>query len=209
MRRPDDVPRVAGGGRDSRQRGPARRSAAALPRGRRARRRARRGDEPVRRRAAGQAGRHGRDGEVPQDRGDRPPRPDRRRAAGRDEPRDFRRRGALRSLLRAGSVVADRVHHRRQRRRERRGRALPQVRVDGAQRPPRARRAHHRRSRRIRRRRARQRRVRPARARPRLRGVAGGHDRDHGQAHAPSPRPRRWRSRPSTMSGRPAQRWPR
>ena len=110
-----------------------------------------------------------------------------RRPARRAQPGDIDRCRSARSLLRARPVVADRVHDRRQRRRERRGRALSQIRLDGAQRPPRARCAHHRRDRRIRRRLPRQRRLRPARAHPRVGGAARRHDRNHGQAHAQAP----------------------
>ena len=91
---------------------------------------------------------------------------------------------STRPLLRAGSVVADRLHHRRQRRRERRRRPLPQVRPHRAQRPPRARRHHRRRHRRVRRRRARLAGLRPAGADQRFRGPARGDHRGHRQADA-------------------------
>ena len=55
------------------------------------------------------------------------------RAAGRAQPGDLRGGRALRAVLRARSVVADRLLDRRQRGRERRRRALPQVRPHGAQ----------------------------------------------------------------------------
>ena len=57
----------------------------------------------------------------------------RARAARRAQSRDIGSGGAVRPLLRAGSVEPDRVLDRRQRRREFRRRALPQVRADGAQ----------------------------------------------------------------------------
>ncbi len=97
---------------------------------------------------------------------------------------DLRGGGPVRPLLRAGPLLADRLHDRRQRRRERRRRALPQVRPHRPQRPARARRAHHRRDRRIRRRRAGQPRLRPAGAGDRFRGSARRHHRDHREAHA-------------------------
>ena len=99
------------------------------------------GTEPFRRRVAGQAGRAAVAGEIPPDPRDRSAGAHGGRAAGRAQPRDLRGRGAVRPLLRAGPVVADRLHDRRQRRRERRRRALSQVRAHRAQRPPRARRA--------------------------------------------------------------------
>ena len=52
------------------------------------------------------------------------------RAAGRAQSRDLRSRRRVRPVLRARSVVADRLLDRRQRRRERGRRALPQVRPD-------------------------------------------------------------------------------
>ena len=64
-----------------------------------------------------------------------------RGAAGRAQPRHLRGGGALRPVLRARSRLADRLHHRRQRRRELGRRALPQVRPHGAQRAARARRS--------------------------------------------------------------------
>jgi glycolate oxidase len=63
----------------------------------------------------------------------------RRGAAGRAQPGDLRGGRAARPVLRARSVLADRLLDRRQRGRELRRRALPQVRPDGAQRAARAR----------------------------------------------------------------------
>ena len=168
MRRPHDVSRAACGGRDSGGRSAGRGDPCALSRGARAGRRPRRGYEPFRRSASRQARRAALAREVPADHCDRSAGAHRGRPAGRAQPRDQRSGRALRSLLRAGSVFADRVHDRRQRRGERRRRPLSQVRAHRAQRAPRARRADHRRDRRIRRRRARQRGLRPARARQRL-----------------------------------------
>ena len=48
--------------------------------------------------------------------------------------RDFRGGGAPRVSLRARPALADRLHHRRQRRREFRRRALPEIRTHGQQR---------------------------------------------------------------------------
>ena len=73
------------------------------------------------------------------------------RAAGRDQPRHLQAPRAARLLLRARSVVAERVHDRRQRRREFRRRALPQVRLHRQPRGRRARRARRRQRRRHRR----------------------------------------------------------
>ena len=74
---------------------------------------------------------------------DRPARAHRRRAVRCAQPRHQRSRRAVRSLLRAGSVEPDRLHHRRQRGRELGRRALPEVRPDAAQRAEGAR-LHHR-----------------------------------------------------------------
>ena len=90
----------------------------------------------------------------------------------------------LRPVLRARPVEPDRLHHRRQRRRELGRRALPEVRPDGAQRAARARLHHRRRAGRVRRRGARRAGLRPARARHRLRRHAGRGHRSHGQAAA-------------------------
>ena len=62
-----------------------------------------------------------------------------RRAARRAQPRDLRSRRAVRPVLRARSLVPDRLLDRRQRRRELGRRALPQVRPHRAQRAARAR----------------------------------------------------------------------
>ena len=105
------------------------------------------------------------DGQVQADPLGRPARAHRGRAAGRAQCVDHRGGGAARALLRARPVVADHLHDRRQRRRERGRRPLSQVRAHRAQRPTRARRAHHRRGRRVRQRRARLAGLRPARAR--------------------------------------------
>ncbi len=115
---------------------------------------------------------------------DRPADAHRRGPARRAQPVDLGRGRGVRTLLRARSVVADRMLDRRQRRGERRRRALPQVRPHRAQRAARARRAHHRRDRRVRRRRARRARLRSAGADHRQRGPARRHHRDHRQAAA-------------------------
>ncbi len=81
------------------------------------------------RRAAGRAGcRHQPGADEPHSRGRFRERA-RRRRAGRDQPRCDRPREQPRLLLRAGSVVAIRVQHRRQRRGELRRRALSEVRL--------------------------------------------------------------------------------
>ena len=96
--------------------------------------------------------------------------------------------GALRPVLRARSLEPDRLLHRRQRRRELRRRALPEVRPHGAQRAARARLHHRGRAGRVRRRGARCAGLRPARADDRLRGHARGDHRSHGQAAAQAAR---------------------
>ena len=70
------------------------------------------------------------DGEVQAHPAHRPAGAHRGRAARRAQRADLRSGCALRPVLRARSVEPDRVHHRRQRRRELRRRALPQVRPD-------------------------------------------------------------------------------
>ena len=68
-----------------------------------------------------------------------PDRAHRGRAVRRAQPRDQRSGRALRPVLRARSEQPDRLHDRRQRGRELRRRALPEVRPDAAQRAARAR----------------------------------------------------------------------
>ena len=65
---------------------------------------------------------------------DRPSQPRRRRAARRHQSRHHHRRRGARLLLRARSVLADRLLHRRQCRGEFRRRALPEIRPDRQQR---------------------------------------------------------------------------
>ncbi len=77
-----------------------------------------------------------------------------------------------RLLLRARPVLADRLHHRRQRRGEFRRRALPEIRADHQQRARLRAGADHRRDRAHRRQASRRRRLRPARHHHRLGGPA-------------------------------------
>ncbi len=143
---------------------------------------ARRGHRPVGRRDADPARRRAVARALPQDRRSRSVCAHRDRAAGRAQSRDLRSRRALRPLLRARSVVADRLHDRRQRRRELGRRALPEVRPHRAQRAARARRDDGRRRRRVRLARARRARARPARGADRQRRHVRDRHRGHRQA---------------------------
>ena len=87
--------------------------------------------------------------------GDRPAFAHGDRPAGCAQSGDLRGCGGAWPVLCARSVVADRVHNRRQRRRKFRGCALPQVRAHAAQPASRPRRAHYRRGGRVRQRGAR------------------------------------------------------
>ena len=93
-------------------------------------------------------------------------------------------------LLRARSVVADRLHHRRQCRGEFRRRALPEIRHDHQQRARRGNGADHRRGPAPRRQASRCRRLRSARHHYRLRRPAWRRHRDHRAHPARSRRPR-------------------
>ena len=88
-----------------------------------------------------------------------------------------------RAVLRAGSILPDRLLDRRQCGRELRRRALSEVRADGAQRAAGARLHDRRRADRVRLRRVGRPRARPAGAGDRLRGAAAGRHRSHRQAH--------------------------
>ena len=112
----------------------------------------------------------------------------RARRTGRAQPRDLRGGGAIRPLLRAGPVVADRVQHRRQRRRELGRRALPQVRSHRAQRARTQGADDRRRRTDARRRDARQSRLRPARGVQRFGRHARRRHRGHGAVVADSGR---------------------
>ena len=114
----------------------------------------------------------------------------------------------LRALLRARSVEPDRLLDRRQRRRELRRRALPEVRPDRAQHSQAARRHHRGRDRRARRRRARCRGLRPAGAADRFRRPARRGHRNHREAAAATGVARRSCSPPSTTWPRRARRSP-
>ena len=96
----------------------------------------------------------------------------RTRAARRAQPRDFGGRSAVRPLLRTRPFEPDRVHHRRQRRRELGRRALPEVRAHRAQPAQAARRHDRRRAARDRRGRLGCARLRPAGADDRFRRAA-------------------------------------
>ena len=117
-----------------------------------------------------------------------PRRAHRHRAVRRAQPRDQRGGRAARPVLRARSVEPDRLHHRRQRRRELRRRALPEVRPDAAQRAAGARLHGRRRAGRSSAREALDAPgLRPAVRRRRQRGHAGRHHRSHGASCMPKP----------------------
>ena len=123
------------------ERSAGRRDPEGVPRRAHSRGRARRRDQPFRRRAARSGRRRAVARQVQADPRDRSAGAHGDRAARRAQPRHFRSGGRAWPLLRAGPVVADRVLDRRQCRRERGRRALPQVRAHRAQRAPRPRRA--------------------------------------------------------------------
>ena len=95
---------------------------------------ARRRHLAVRRRAAAEGRRAARARQIQAHPRDRLRQPLRRRRAGRHQSRDQPGGRRPRLLLRARSVIADRLHHRRQCRGEFRRRALPEVRHDDQQR---------------------------------------------------------------------------
>ena len=163
--------------------------AALLPRARHPRGAARGGDLALRRRTAAcrrRAARHGQVQPHPRDRFRKPRRGGR---TGGDQPRDQPGGRARRLLLRARSVLADRLHHRRQRRGEFRRRALPEIRHDHQQRARLRDRADHRRSDPHRRQASRRRGLRPARHHHRLGGPARRRHRGDG-AHPEEARDR-------------------
>jgi hypothetical protein len=138
MRRPDRLPPAAAGGGAARDRGPGGRRAAACHRL----------QVPVVARGAGTGlsggacrtpGRDAGAGQVQPDRAGRPAGAHGHRAVRRAQPGHQRSRGAPRPVLRARPQQPDRLHHRRQRGRKQRRRALPEVRPDAAQRAARAR----------------------------------------------------------------------
>ena len=108
--------------------------------------------------------------------------PLRRRPDGRHQPGRDPGGRARRLLLRARPVEPDRLHHRRQRRRELGRRALPQVRRDDQQHPRRRDGADERRRRSYRRQAPRLRGLRPVGRHRRLGGFVGGDHRGH-RAH--------------------------
>ena len=113
---------------------------------------------------------------------DRLPQPRRRRAAGRHQSRHHQRRRAGGLLLRARSVLADRLLDRRQCRGEFRRRALPEIRADRQQRARHRDGADGRRGGPARRQASRRRRLRPARRDDRLGRPARRRHRGH-RAH--------------------------
>ena len=110
------------------------RSAALLPRRRHQGGAARGRHLAVRRRAAARGRRAARHGQIQPHPRDRFRQPRRGGRARRHQSRDHARGRACRLLLRARSVLADRLHHRRQCRGEFRRRALPEIRHDHQQR---------------------------------------------------------------------------
>ena len=184
MRWADAVPRTAAGRAAAGKRGTGNQHPSTLSCGAAARGRSRRGHRTVGRRDALPQGRRPVVGEIQAHSVDRSVVLQRRRPAGRAQSGDLGGGRGPWAVLRAGSVVADRMHDRRQRRRELRRRALPEVRPHRAQCPKSARGADRRRRGRVRRRGARCRRLRPARADHRFRRTAGGHHRGHRQADA-------------------------
>ena len=123
--------------------------------------------------------------------------------------RDQRGGRAARPVLRARPVEPDRLHDRRQRGRELRRRALPEVRPDAAQRAEGARLHRRGRAGRVRRRRARRAGARPAGARGRQRRHAGGDDRGHRQAAAQAAGRALHHGQLRRRRAKPATRWPR
>ena len=136
----------------------------------------------LRRRAAAGRWRAARHGQVQPHPRHRLRQPGRGGGAGRHQSGGEQRGRACRLLLRARSVLADRLHHRRQRGGEFRRRALPEIRHDHQQRARLRDRADHRRSAAPRRQASRRRGLRPARADQRFgRPARRGHrsDRAH------------------------------
>ena len=125
---------------------------------------ARRRHLAVGRRAAAHRRRAARHGQVQPHPRDRLRQPRGGGGAGRDQSRGHPGGGARRLLLRAGPVLADRLHHRRQRGGEFRRRALPEIRHDHQQRARLRAGADDRRDRAHRRQASRRRRLRSARA---------------------------------------------
>ena len=142
------------------------------------------------RRAAARRRRAARHGQVQPHPRDRFRQPRRGGRAGRDQSRRHPGGRARRLLLRARSVLADRLHHRRQRGGEFRRRALPQIRHDHQQRARLRDRADDRRGRPPRRQASRCRRLRSARRHHRLGGAARRRHRGHGAHPARSPNAR-------------------
>ena len=141
---------------------------------------ARRRNLALRRRAAARRRRPARHGQIPSHPRHRLRQSRRRGRAGRDQSRGLPGGRARRLLLRAGSVVADRLHHRRQRRGKFRRRALPQIRRHHQQRAGLRTGADERRGDPARRQPPRFRGLRSARRRYRLGGPAGRHHRGDG-----------------------------
>ena len=136
----------------------------------------------VRRRAAARRRRAARHGQVQPHPRHRLRQPRRGGRAGRHQSGGQQRGRACRLLLRARSVLADRLHHRRQRGGEFRRRALPEIRHDHQQRARLRDGADHRRGGPARRQASRRRRLRPARADHRLGRPARRRHRSH-RAH--------------------------
>ena len=133
-RRPHRLSADPHGGGAAGDDGAGRRGAALLPRRRHQGGAARRRHLAVRRRAAAGRRRAARHGQVQPHPRDRLRQPRRRGRARRHQSGGHRGGRARRLLLRARSVLADRLHHRRQRGGEFRRRALPEIRHDHQQR---------------------------------------------------------------------------
>ena len=184
MRRPDRLPPAPAGRGLARQLRTDSTSVANLSRAGRAGGGARRRHRPLGRRHAARAWGNAVAGQIQSHPESRPAGAHGAGAMRRAQPGHQRGGGRARPVLRARPVEPDRLHHRWQRGRKLRRRALPEIRSDAAQRAESEGLHGGRRAHRVRWRRARRARLRPAGAGRRQRGHAGGDDRGHRQAHA-------------------------
>ena len=181
-RRAHRLPPAAHGGGAAGDHRAGRRGAALLPRRRHQGGAARGRHLAVGRRAAARRRRAARHGQVQPHPRDRFRQPRRGGRAGRHQSRDHQRGRGCGLLLRARSVLADRLHHRRQCRGEFRRRALPEIRHDHQQRARLRDGADDRRGAAPRRQASRRRGLRPARPHHRLGRPARRRHRSH-RAH--------------------------